>query len=508
MTSAGGSGLVLKSAQGRGVLAATILGSGMAQLDGTVVNVALPRIGRDLGANLTALQWTVNAYTLTLAGLLLLGGSLGDRMGRRRIFVVGVIWFTVASAGCALAPTADLLIAMRALQGVGAALLTPGSLAILEAVFRPDDRASAVGSWSGLGGIATAIGPVLGGVLVGVAPWGWRLVFLLNLPLAAAVVVLSARFIPETRDDEATGKLDVLGATLAALGLALTVYALTEGPQQHWPPWLVGCLVAGIGVLGAFLAVEARGSHPMMPLSLFRAREFSAANLVTLVVYAALSGALFLIPVQLQRVSGYAPVAAGSALLPVTLVMLLLSARMGRLATRIGPRWPMTVGPLVAGAGLALLVRVGADASYVADVLPAVVIFALGLSATVAPLTATVLAAAPARQVGVASAVNNDIARTGGLLAVAVLPGIAGITPAAYRDPALLSTGFHHAVLIAAGLLAMGGLLSALLIQGRGASPVTAPEPDTDASEPAPATAAPSSRPRNACPINVPNAGS
>jgi EmrB/QacA subfamily drug resistance transporter len=472
---AGAPELTLRSTRGRGVLAATILGSGLAQLDGTVVNVALPRIGRNLGAGFTALQWTVNAYTLTLAGLLLLGGSLGDRLGRRRIFVLGVVWFTVASAGCALAPSAGLLIAMRALQGVGAALLTPGSLAILEAVFRREDRAAAVGSWSGLGGVATAIGPVLGGVLVGVAPWGWRLVFLINLPLAAVVVFLSARYVPETRDDEATGRLDVTGAVLAAVGLALTVYALTEGPQRHWPAALITCLVVGLLVLAGFLVAEARGHAPMMPLSLFRDREFSAANLVTFVVYAALSGALFLIPVQLQRVSGFTPVAAGSALLPITAVMLLLSARMGRLATRIGPRLPMTVGPIVAGTGLALLVRVGPRASYLTDLVPALLVFALGLSATVAPLTATVLAAAPARQVGVASAVNNDIARVAGLLAVAVLPGLAGITPTAYDHPALLSTGFHHAVLIAGGLCALGGVLSFLLIRNPLAEPAAHP---------------------------------
>lgn len=491
----GSPGLALRSVQGRGVLAATILGSGMAMLDGTVVNVALPRIGKNLHADLTALQWTVNAYTLTLAGLLLLGGSLGDRLGRRRIFVLGVLWFTIASVVCALAPTAGLLIAARALQGVGAALLTPGSLAILESVFRPTDRAAAVGSWAGLGGVATAIGPVLGGVLVGVAPWGWRLVFLLNVPIAVVVIMLSARYIPETRDEESSGPLDVLGAVLAAVGLALTVYALTEGPHRHWPASLVVCLAAGIAVLAGFVVAEARGSHPMMPLSLFRSRQFSAANVVTFVVYASLSGALFLIPVQLQRVSGFSPVAAGSALLPVTAVMLLLSARMGRVATRIGPRLPMTVGPIVAGCGLALLVRVGANASYVADVLPAVAVFALGLSATVAPLTATALAAAPARQVGVASAVNNDIARAAGLLAVAVLPGIAGITPTAYDHPALLSTGFHHAVLIAGGLLALGGVLSAVLIEGRATSPVTVQQEDPAALQPHCALTAPHARP-------------
>jgi EmrB/QacA subfamily drug resistance transporter len=487
--------LVLRSAQGRGVLAATILGSGMASLDATVVNVALPRIGTDLHAGLTALQWTVNAYTLTLAGLLLLGGSLGDRLGRRRVFVLGVVWFTVASAGCTVAPTAGVLIPMRALQGVGAALLTPGSLAILEAVFRREDRAPAVGAWSGLGGVATAVGPVLGGVLVGLGPWGWRVVFLINVPIAAAVVWLSARFVPETRNEQADGRLDVAGVVLAALGLAAVVYALTEGPRQGWTAGSAVCLAVGLSLLAAFVVVEARGSHPMMPLSLFRSRNFAGANLVTLVVYAALSGAMFLIPIQLQRVSGFAPVAAGSALLPVTIVMLPLSARMGRLAQQIGPRWPMTVGPILAGCGLALLARVGADASYLTDVLPAVVVFGLGLSVTVAPLTATVLAAAPTHQVGVASAVNNDVARTAGLLAVAVLPGLAGISQRAYADPALLSSGFRSAVLIAAGLCAFGGLLAAVLIGDEVASPEQACAQDPAAMRVHCAVSAPHARP-------------
>lgn len=457
--------LVLKSAHGRWVLLATVLGSGMAQLDGTVVNVALPRIGTDLHAGLTSLQWTLNAYTLTLSGLLLLGGSLGDRLGRRRIFVIGVLWFAVASAGCAAAPTAGVLIGMRALQGVGAALLTPGSLAILEAVFRKDDRAAAVGAWSGLGGIATAVGPVLGGVLVGLAPWGWRLVFLINLPLAVVVVLVSNRSVPESQDEQATGRLDVPGAAYAALGLGAVIYALTEGPAQGWPPVLLVTGAAGVLLLAGFLLNEHRRPEPMMPLSLFRSRQFSAANLVTFVVYAALSGALFLLPVQLQLVSGFSPVAAGSALLPVTAVMLLLSARMGRVAQRIGPRRPMTAGPLIAGAGLALLARLGPGTSYLTGVLPAVVIFGLGLSATVAPLTATVLAAAPERQIGVASAVNNDVARTAGLIAVAVLPALAGITPARYADSAALSTGFHRAIIIAAALCAAGGLLAAVTIR-------------------------------------------
>lgn len=459
-----GSGLLYDSKRGRWVLLATILGSGMAQLDGSVVNVALPRIGTDLHAGLTSLQWTVNAYTLTLAGLLLLGGSLGDRLGRRRVFVVGVIWFALASAACAAAPTVGLLVAARAVQGVGAALLTPGSLAILQSTFRPEDRATAVGAWSGLGGIASALGPVVGGVLVGIGSWGWRLAFLINLPLAAVTVSVATRHVPETRDDHPAGRLDLPGAVLAALGLGGVVFALTDGPAQHWPTRLVVVGILGLLLLAGFLAVEGRSRDAMMPLGLFSSRQFSAANLVTLAVYAALSGTFFLLPLELQRGLGFTPIAAGVSLLPVTVVMLALSARMGRLAQRIGPRWPMTVGPLLAAVGLALLTRLHPGSSYAGGVLPAVVVFAVGLATTVAPLTATVLAAVPDHRAGIASAVNNDVARTAGLLAVAVLPGLAGITDAAYGHPAALTTGFHHAVLLTAALCAAGGILAALTI--------------------------------------------
>ena len=457
--------LAYASARGKWVLTATVLGSGLAMLDGTVVNVALPRIGEDLGGGLTALQWTLNAYTLTLSGLLLLGGSLGDRMGRRRVYIIGVIWFTLASVGCAAAPSTGVLIAMRALQGAGAALLTPGSLAILQASFRREDRSTAVGAWSGLGGVATALGPIIGGLLVGVAPWGWRLVFLINLPIAIVVVVLARRYVPESRDEQATGRLDVPGAVLASVGLGGVIYGLTEGPATGWTPVTIAVTATGAVVLALFLLVETRTADPLLPLGLFRQRQFTAANLVTFAVYAALAGALFLLPVQLQLVAGFSPVAAGAATLPITVMMLLLSARMGKLAARIGPRLPMTVGPIVAGLAMVWLSRVDAGATYLGAVLGPMLLFGLGLSTTVAPLTSTVLAAAPDHQAGVASAINNDVARVAGLIAVAVLPALAGLSPAAYADPAMMSAGFHRAVLIAGAVCAAGGLLALVTIR-------------------------------------------
>jgi EmrB/QacA subfamily drug resistance transporter len=452
------------SRAGRWVLLATILASGIAQLDATVVNVALPRIGHDLHVGLTSLQWTVNAYTLTLSGLLLLGGSLGDRLGRRRIFVFGVIWFTAASLGCAVAPSAGVLIAMRAIQGVGGAMLTPGSLAILEAVFAPDDRAPAVGAWSGLTGVASAMGPIIGGLLVGVAPWGWRLVFLINLPLAGFVVV-AARHIPETRGDGVDHHIDVVGAALAALGLAALIYGLTEGSSFGWGARQLTATASGVLLLAVFLVVETKTRTPMLPLRVFRSHQFSAANAVTVVVYGALGGTFFLLPVELQQGAGFSPVAAGASLLPVTALLLLLSSRMGRFAAQRGPRLQMTVGPIIAAAGVALFIRIHPGASYVSAVLPGVLVFGLGMAITVAPLTATVMAAAPPGDVGVASAINNDLARTAALFAVAVLPALAGITAAAYKSPAALSRGFHHAALIAAVLCALGGLLAGVLIR-------------------------------------------
>jgi EmrB/QacA subfamily drug resistance transporter len=454
------------------VLLATVLGSGIAFLDATVVNVALPTIGEELDAGIAGLQWVVNAYTLTLSGFLLLGGSLGDHYGRRRVFVIGVIWFAVASLLCGLAPSAEALVAARALQGIGGALLTPGSLAIIEASFRAEDRAPAIGAWSGLGGVTAAIGPFLGGWLVQAASWRW--IFLINLPLAAAVVWVAQRHVPESRDPSVGGGLDYTGAALAALGLAGVVYALTDGPGFGWTsPRILLAGAVGVAALVAFVVWERRSRHPMLPLDIFASRQFTAANLVTLVVYGALGGALFLMPIQLQRVVGFTPLAAGVALVPITVVMLLLSARAGRLSARIGPRLPMTLGPLLVAAGFVLFTRIGPGADYLADVLPGMLVFAFGLTLTVAPLTATVLAAAPREHAGIASAVNNDVARAAGLLAVAVLPVAAGISGAGALDPARFNDGFHTAVLIAAALCAAGGLISWFGIR----NPAPAPAP-------------------------------
>jgi EmrB/QacA subfamily drug resistance transporter len=447
------------------VLLATILGSGMAFLDATVVNIALPTIGRDFDAGLSSLQWTVNAYTLTLAAFLLLGGSLGDHYGRRRVFVIGVVWFAIGSLLCGIAPSTEALIAARALQGIGAALLTPGSLAIIQSAFEPESRGAAVGAWSGLGGVAAAVGPLLGGWLVEAA--SWRFIFFINLPLAAVVVWVATRHVPETRDVRVRGvRLDVVGAALVAVALAGVTYALTkaEGGQFGSPSVLIP---GGIGLLAlaAFVVRERRTDHPMIPLELFSSVQFSAANLVTFFVYAALAAGLFLIPIELQQVAGYSPLGAGLALIPLTLLMLFLSPRAGALATRIGPRLPMTIGPVVAGLGLILLVRVGGNISYVADVLPGVVVLGFGLALTVAPLTSTVLAAGGEAHVGVSSAVNNEVARVAGLIAVAAIPLAVGLSGNDYRIPALFDDGFHTAVMLSGALCIAGGILAFMTIR-------------------------------------------
>jgi EmrB/QacA subfamily drug resistance transporter len=456
--------LRMKTARGRWVVAATVLGSGMAALDATVVGIALPAIGRDFHAAVTSLQWVVDAYTLTLAGLLLLGGTLGDSYGRRRVFQIGVVWFAVASLLCGLAPNVAVLIAARALQGVGGALLTPGSLAILQASFAEDDRGAAIGAWSGLGGVATAIGPFLGGWLISAV--SWRLVFYINLPLAVAVVVIAIRHVPETKAPGPVPRLDIKGAACISGALAGITYGLIAASAAGWGSVSVLLpLVAGAVLLGLFILTEAREPEPMLPLGVFRSRQFSAANAVTFVVYAALGGLLFLVPVVLQVVHGYSPVEAGVSLLPVTFIMLFLSARSGALAARIGPRLQMSVGPLVLAASLALFTRVGGSGDYLTAVLPAVLVFGFGVAIMVAPLTATALSAAPADHAGIASAVNNDVARVGGLIAVAVLPALAGITGDSYLHPAVLAADFSKAAWIAAAFCAAGGVLAALTIR-------------------------------------------
>src|SRR5687768_11381824 len=468
--------VAMGSGPGRWVLAVAVLGSGLAFLDGTVVNVALPEIGRDLDASTSSLQWILNGYLLTLASLILLGGSLGDRYGRRRIFVVGTGIFTAASLLCAIAPNAEMLIGARLLQGIGGALLTPGSLAMIESSFRPGDRARAIGAWSGLGGVAAALGPLLGGYLVEAV--SWRAIFLINLPLGLFVMAMAPRHVPETRDPMATGRLDVAGAILVGLGLAGTTYALIEGPNGVGPPILVAG-IGGIVALVAFLLVEHRRANPMMPLDIFRSRQFSAANLVTFVVYAALGGVFFLLVAFLQISLGYSPIAAGAASLPITVLMLLFSARSGALAQRIGARIPLTIGPLVIAVGLLLMLRIDPGDSYVTSVLPAVIVFGIGLTLVVSPVTATVLAAADSRHSGIASGINNAVARVAGLLAVAVLPLIAGLTGDAFYDPVAMEDGFRVAMIATAALAAFGGVLAWLTIDNE----VLDAEADTGATD-------------------------
>jgi EmrB/QacA subfamily drug resistance transporter len=445
------------SSAGRGVIVAAVLGSGMAMLDGTVVNVALKTIGKELHASLAELQWITNGYLLLLASLILLGGALGDRLGRRRVFLVGVVWFAGASVLCGVAPDPTTLIAARVLQGIGGALLTPGSLAIIEAVFVPRDRGRAIGAWSGLGSIAAAIGPFVGGALVQYADWRW--IFLINAPLAALTVVVGLRYVPETRAGS-DGPFDVLGAFLAAVFLGGLTYCLIEWHSELALPALGIGIVSGVG----FVVVEHRSSHPMMPLEMFASRNFSAANAMTLLVYAALGAVMFFLVIDLQTVLGYGALEAGAATLPLTLIMLLLAARGGELGARIGPRIPMTVGPLVMAVGVAWLSLLGPGTSYWWGVLPPLCVFGVGLALMVAPLTMTVLAAAPDERAGVASGVNNAVARAGSLLAVAALPVAVGLGGDQYADPVAFDSAYSEAMLICAGLLALGGIVSWITI--------------------------------------------
>jgi EmrB/QacA subfamily drug resistance transporter len=445
------------SARGRWVIAVAVLGSGIAFLDGTVVNAALPAIANDLDSSLADLQWVLTGYLLALASLILLGGALGDRYGRRRVFVVGTAWFAAASLLCGAAPNVETLIGARVLQGVGAALFTPGSLAILQASFREDERAKAVGAWSGLSGVAGAIGPFVGGWLVD-GP-GWRWAFLINVPVAAAVIVIALVSIPETRDPHAARRLDLVGAGLAVATLGAATWALTESGPRGWTDATV-LLAATIAVAGAAAFVwrmlHARG--PLVPPDLFSSRDFTVTNLATVLLYAAIGVSFFLVAYQLQVGADWSALQSGTALLPATVLMLVGSARSGALAVRIGPRLQLTAGPLLVAAGLLLLARIGPDATWRADVLPGGILFGLGLVTFVAPLTATVMASVSADHVSVASGVNNAIARTASLAALAIIPVVSGLVVA--TGPEAVTEAYRTSMLLAAGIVAAAAPLA------------------------------------------------
>jgi EmrB/QacA subfamily drug resistance transporter len=448
--------IALRSRQGRLTLITVTLGSGIAILDGSVVNIALRTIGTDLGAGLADLQWVLNGYLLTLASLILVGGSLGDRLGRRRVYLVGVAGFAVTSALCAFAQSPMQLVAFRVLQGVAAALLTPGSLAIIESGFRREDRSAAIGTWAGVSGVATAIGPLVGGFLLDHG--GWRWIFAINVPLCLVVLWLG-RHVPDSCDETTRSeRFDYWGAAAGVGALATLTCALTF--WRDWAvPLVVATAVAAVVLMAGFVLLERRPGA-MAPVSLFASRVFSAANLMTFLVYGALGSVFFLLVLQLQVTAGYSPLGAGLATIPVTVMMLLFSSRAAVIASRTGPRLPMSLGPLVCSAGVVLLSFVRGDASYVVHVFPGVLVFSIGLVMLVSPLTAAVLNAAPDEHAGIASGINNAVARAGSLLAVAAIPALVGLSGDDYRNPAALTDGFHAGQLVCAGLLAAGGIVS------------------------------------------------
>jgi EmrB/QacA subfamily drug resistance transporter len=459
-------------------LVATILGSTIVFLDGTVVNVALPAVAEDLDAGLAGQQWVVEAYMLTMVSLLLVGGALGDQFGRRRIFVIGLLAFGVTSILCAIAPSVEFLIGARALQGIAGALLVPGSLAIVAATFEGAARGKAVGTWTAWTGIATVFGPAGGGALI--EALSWRAIFWVNIPLIAATVALTLHAVRESRDSEAYRGVDWAGIGLSAAGFAGPVFALIEQPAHGWGDPLVWVpMVAGVACLALFVLREARARHPMLDLALFRIRNFWVANLTTLTAYAGLIGGLFFVGLFLQQVAGYSPLEAGLATTPISVILFVLSPRFGRIASGVGPRAPMCAGPIVGGIGLIMLLRVGADPGYLADVLPAIVVFGLGLAATVAPLTATVLDSVEERHVGIASGVNNGVSRVAGLLAIAVLGAVisaqfdasagaevaSGSNPLTAQEPDASTSAFHLGMVIAGLLMIAGGIVAGLGIE-------------------------------------------
>ena len=506
----GKSGVPCEPSSGPWILAATIVGSSMAFIDGTVVNVALPALQRNLGASATDAQWIVEAYALMLAALILVGGSLGDHYGRRRIFSLGVLLFAAASAVCGLAQNPEQLIAARAVQGIGGAMLVPGSLSIISAAFSEEDRGKAIGTWSGFSGITAALGPVLGGFLIQTV--SWRAAFFINVPLAVVVLILVARHVPESRDPDAA-RLDFPGAVLATLGLGGIVFGLIQSSDTGFGDLaVIVALAAGTAALAAFVFVERRSREPMMPLTLFRSRNFSGANLLTLFLYAGLGGALYYFPFNLIQVQGYSATAAGSAFLPFVIITFLMSRWAGGLVTRYGAKLPLMIGPTIAAVGFFLFTLPGIGGSYWTTFFPAVVVMGFGMSLVIAPLTTTALNSVEGQHSGLASGVNNAVSRTASLLAIAVL-GIFVFTAFSNTLDARLSkmdlppavvqqmdarkvdlgaaqapsgvsaatrgeinqavdesfvAGFRSVMYIAAGLALASALISALIIEGKG----------------------------------------
>lgn len=447
---------------GRWVVATTVMGSGVAMLSSTAISVAVPTMSRDLGADVADMQWILNGYMLTLAALILVGGSLGDRYGRRRIYILGVAWFAVASLACALAPTVPWLVTARILQGVGGALLTPGSLALIQSGFVSEDRSTAIGAWSGLTGLAGAAGPAIGGLLVDAL--GWRWIFLSPIPLAVAVIWAARTHVPESRQPS-NGDLDVVGGLLAVVALAAVTYPIIAVPDTGWTTMAVIALTTGVVGSVAFVLWERSRSEPMLDLGIFSSRQFTAANLVTVTVYAALGGVFFLLVVHLQTVVGYSATGSAVATLPITALLLVGSPAAGRLAQRMGPRIPLTVGPLLLAAGMAMMGNIGVESSYVTGILPSLIVFGVGLTLTVTPVTATVLAAADDEHAGLASGVNNAVARTAQLVAVAALPVVAGLSGDDFSNAAAFAGGFAVAMYAAAALALAGGVLAAAFIR-------------------------------------------
>jgi EmrB/QacA subfamily drug resistance transporter len=435
------------------VLVACILGSVIVFVDSTVVNVALPAMQRDLGGGLALQQWVVDAYLLTLGSLLLVGGSLGDLFGARRLFLIGIVTFGITSIACAAAPDGTTLIVARGVQGIAGALLTPAGLAVIAATFQGEARGAAIGQWTSWTGVAFVIGPLVGGWLVTHASWRW--VFIVNVPFAIATAALVTYAVPKRPPPETRPRVDLVGAALCVLGLGGPVFALIEEPRRGWTsPAIFAPLVAGIALFAAFLWWEQRTPKPMLPLGLFSRRNFTFANLETLAVYAGLSTLTFFLVLFVQQLAGYSALKSGLALLPITVVMFFLSPRVGRLSMRLGPRVFMGSGPLVAAAALVALVRLKPGFSYWTELLPPLLVFSVGLSLIVAPLTATVLADAHESDAGIASGVNNAVARVAGLLGIAVVgASVAG------GDNALDVSGFRLAMWITVGLIGVGGLI-------------------------------------------------